>query len=71
MKLVDSKKLKKTPLSNARQNGDATHGHGPLAIAPGERILLSAWLKQGRDWLMLQLQGRADLINPVDFLSKV
>jgi hypothetical protein len=29
------------------------HGHGPLAIAPGERALLSAWLKQRRDWLML------------------
>jgi hypothetical protein len=32
--------------------GDA-HGHGPYPIANGERALLSAWLKQGRDWLML------------------
>jgi hypothetical protein len=33
-------------------NGDA-HGHGPYPITNGERTLLSAWLKQGRDWLML------------------
>jgi hypothetical protein len=32
--------------------GDA-HGHGPYPITNGERTLLSAWLKQGRDWLML------------------
>jgi hypothetical protein len=32
--------------------GDA-HGHGPYPIANGERALLSAWLKQGSDWLML------------------
>jgi hypothetical protein len=36
------------------------HGHGPLAIAPGGRRLLSAWLKQGHDWLILQ--GRAGLV---------
>ena len=35
-----------------RTNGDA-HGHGPYPITNGERVLLSAWLKQGRDWLML------------------
>ena len=29
------------------------HGHGPYPITNGERALLSAWLKQGRDWLML------------------
>ena len=29
------------------------HGHGPYPITNGERTLLSAWLKQGRDWLML------------------
>jgi hypothetical protein len=33
-------------------SGDA-HGHGPYPITNGERTLLSAWLKQGRDWLML------------------
>ena len=32
--------------------GDA-HGHGPCPITNGERTLLSAWLKHGRDWLML------------------
>jgi hypothetical protein len=32
--------------------GDA-HGHGPYPITNGERTLVSAWLKQGRDWLML------------------
>jgi hypothetical protein len=32
--------------------GDA-HGHGPYPITNSERTLLSAWLKQGRDWLML------------------
>jgi hypothetical protein len=32
--------------------GDA-HGHGPYPITNGERTLLSAWLKQGRGWLML------------------
>jgi hypothetical protein len=32
--------------------GDA-HGYGPYPITNGERTLLSAWLKQGRDWLML------------------
>jgi hypothetical protein len=32
--------------------GDA-RGHGPYPITNGERILLSAWLKQGRDWLTL------------------
>ena len=32
--------------------GDA-HGHGPPCVTSGERTLLSAWLKQGRDWLML------------------
>ena len=37
--------------SNA-PGGDA-HGHGPYPITNGERALLSAWLKQGRDWLML------------------
>jgi hypothetical protein len=35
-----------------RRIGD-THGHGPYPITNGERTLLSAWLKQGRDWLML------------------
>ena len=35
-----------------RAIGDA-HGHGPYPITNGERTLLSAWLKQGRDWLML------------------
>jgi hypothetical protein len=29
------------------------HGHGPRPITNGERTLLSAWLKQGHDWLML------------------
>jgi hypothetical protein len=29
------------------------HGHRPYPITNGERKLLSAWLKQGRDWLML------------------
>jgi hypothetical protein len=33
-------------------SGDA-HGHGPPCVASGERRLLSAWLKQGRGWLML------------------
>ena len=32
--------------------GDA-HGHGPYPITNSDRTLLSAWLKQGRDWLML------------------
>jgi hypothetical protein len=35
-----------------RGMGDA-HGHGPYPITNCERTLLSAWLKQGRDWLML------------------
>jgi hypothetical protein len=39
--------------------GDA-HGHGPPCVTSGERTLLSAWLKQGRDWLMLK--GRAGLV---------
>jgi hypothetical protein len=38
--------------TNSHPLGDA-HGHGPYLITNGERILLSAWLKQGRDWLML------------------
>ena len=38
----------------------AAHGHGPPCVTSGERTLLSAWLKQGRDWLMLQ--GRAGLV---------
>jgi hypothetical protein len=44
--------------------GDA-HGHGPYPIANGERTLLSAWLKQGRDWLMLW--GRVDLVLQIFF----
>jgi hypothetical protein len=34
-------------------------------ITNGERIHLSAWLKQGRDWLMFQ--GRADLVVQIFF----
>ena len=44
--------------------GDA-HGHGPYPITNGERTLLSAWLKQGRDWLMLW--GRVDLVLQIFF----
>ena len=40
--------------------GGGAHGHGPPCVTSGERTLLSAWLKQGRDWLMLQ--GRAGLV---------
>jgi hypothetical protein len=36
----------------ADKRGDA-HGHGPPCVTSGERTLLSARLKQGRDWLML------------------
>jgi hypothetical protein len=39
-------------LQRATPPGDA-HGHGPHPIANDERALLSAWLKQGRGWLML------------------
>jgi hypothetical protein len=41
------------------------HGHGSLAVIRGERALLSAWLEQGRDWLMFQ--GRVDLVLQVFF----
>ena len=43
----------------AARAGDA-HGHGPPCITFYERTLLSAWQKQGRDWLMLR--GKADLV---------
>jgi hypothetical protein len=29
----------------------AAHGHGPPCVTSGERTLLSAWLKQGREAL--------------------
>jgi hypothetical protein len=29
---------------------DPPHGHGLLTATPGDRALLSAWLKQGRDF---------------------
>jgi hypothetical protein len=35
------------------EGGGDAHGHGPYPITNGERTLLSAWLKQGRGWLML------------------
>jgi hypothetical protein len=41
-----------TKATGVRIWGDA-HGHGPCPITNSERTLLSAWLKQGRDWLML------------------
>jgi hypothetical protein len=41
-----------SPWEGKGMEGDA-HGHGPYPITNGERTLLSAWLKQGRDWLTL------------------
>jgi hypothetical protein len=45
--------------THTHQAGDA-HGHGPSPITFYERALLSAWQKQGYDWLMLR--GKAGLV---------
>jgi hypothetical protein len=56
----DVKNANFDPRKAALETIGAAHGHGPPCVTSGERTLLSAWLKQGRDWLMLQ--GRAGLV---------
>ena len=41
------------------------HGRSTPWVTQYERTLLSAWLKQGRDWLMLW--GRVDLVLQIFF----
>jgi hypothetical protein len=52
MERAGNEKEKRKAKKARKRPGDA-HGHGPYPITNGERTLLSAWLKQGRDWLML------------------